>query len=234
MADQDPSATGEAKPPEISEDQRARMMFKKGLRRKRRKEREAAGEIKELNIISMMDMFTIILVFLLKSYSSSSVSMATSGDVAPPVSSTRLAPKDTVSVFITRCSAASQKDGKCRNGMGTLMVNDKIVLSFEDDKFPANVKDGGDNGFMILPLHEALKKEVDKAKYMAQYNPSAPFTGEMAIIADRAIPYRMLTEVLYTAGQAELDNYRFVVIKKEGGDGPPAGGAHAEGAPGPG
>ena len=50
-----------------------RMRFRKALARKKRKEREAAGEIKELNITAMMDMMTIILVFLLKSYAASSV-----------------------------------------------------------------------------------------------------------------------------------------------------------------
>ena len=53
----------------VSEDDKQRMMFRKALARKKRKEREAAGEIKELNITAMMDMMTIILVFLLKSYS---------------------------------------------------------------------------------------------------------------------------------------------------------------------
>jgi hypothetical protein len=41
-----------------------RLMFRKALARKKRKEREAAGEIHELNITAMMDMMTIILVFL--------------------------------------------------------------------------------------------------------------------------------------------------------------------------
>jgi biopolymer transport protein ExbD len=210
--------SAESDTPQVSEEQRARMMFKKGLRRKRRKEREAAGEIKELNITAMMDMMTIILVFLLKSYSSSSVSTASSGDIAPPISTTRLPPKDTVSVTITRCSETSMKEGKCRKGMGQVAVGDKIIFSFDEDKVPAQYKDGGENGFMILPLHEALKKEVDKSKYIAQYNPTAQFTGELSVVADRGMPYRLLTEVLYTAGQAELDNYRFVVMKKEGGD----------------
>ncbi|HLM43960.1 MAG TPA: biopolymer transporter ExbD, partial [Myxococcaceae bacterium] len=42
-----------------------RMRYRKALARKKRKEREAAGEIKELNITAMMDMMTILLVFLL-------------------------------------------------------------------------------------------------------------------------------------------------------------------------
>ncbi len=206
--------------PEISEEQRSRMMYKKLLRRKRRKEREAAGEIKELNITAMMDMMTIILVFLLKSYSATSVTMASSGDVAPPISTSRLAPKDTVSVTVTRCSSTN---AKCKPGSGALMVGDKTVLSYDTDAIPASSKVGGDNGMLIVPLQEALQKEVDRIKKIAQWNSTVQFTGELSIVGDRNMPYRMLTEILYTAGQVELDSYRFVVIKKEGGDSPPPG-----------
>jgi len=214
--------------PEISDEQRSRMAYKKLIRRKRRKEREAEGEIRELNITAMMDMMTIILVFLLKSYSASSVTAATSGDVAPPISSSRLAPKDTVTVTVTRCAAPKMDEGKLvgdptcgpGNGRGALMVGDKMILLYDSDSIPDAVKVGGREGLLIEPLRDALQKEVDKIKYIAQYNPAAQFTGELSVVGDRNMPYRMLTEILYTAGQVELDSYRFVVIKKEGGEGP--------------
>jgi biopolymer transport protein ExbD len=217
-----PPDGGDPSAPIITEEQRQRMMFKKLLRRKRRKEREAAGEIKELNITAMMDMMTIILVFLLKSYSATSVNMASSGDVAPPISTSRLAPKDTIAVTVARCAPGEGK--ACRPGEGALMVGEKIIFSYDNDRIPAQYKEGGEDGLLILPLFEALKKEVDRSKYIAQYNPAAQFTGELSVVGDRSMPYRMLTEILYTAGQTELDSYRFVVIKKEGGDSPPAGG----------
>ena len=206
----------DAEVPEVSEEQRSRMTYKKLIRRKRRKEREAEGEIRELNITAMMDMMTIILVFLLKSYQATSVTAASSGDVAPPISTTRLAPKDTVTVTVTRC--APGPDHNCRAGTGALMVGDKMVLAYEGDVIPGTAKVGGDTGLLVEPLREALQKEVDKIKYIAQYNPAVQFTGELSVVGDRNMPYRMLTEILYTAGQVELDSYRFVVIKKEGGD----------------
>ena len=102
---------------------------------------------------------------------------------------------------------------------------------------PGASKDGGEDGLLIVPLLEALQKEVDRQKYIAQYNPAAQFTGELSVVGDRNMPYRMLTEILYTAGQAELDSYRFVVIKKEGGDegAAPGGGEgwHETGGPRP-
>ncbi len=74
-------------------------------KRELRKEiRRNAGEqeINFLNITAMMDMMTIILVFLIKSYATSSLTMTSSEELKPPISSTRLTPKDTIAITITR------------------------------------------------------------------------------------------------------------------------------------
>ncbi len=184
----------------ISEEDRERMMFRRALARKKRREREAAGEIRELNIVAMMDMMTIILVFLLKSYSASSVSVTASEDVRPPISTTRSTPRDTVAVTITPKG---------------ILVGDRKVVELQNSAIPRSVLDGR----RVIPLDQALKKEVDKLKYIAARNPSAPFNHELSVIGDRKIPYDLLLTVLYTAGQNELENYRFVVIQKEGEQG---------------
>ena len=201
--------------PGVTEEQRQRIQYKKKMRNKRRKEREAEGEISDLNITPMMDMMTIILVFLLKSYSSSGIAMTASGDISPPISTTRWPPKDTVAVTITRCAP----DGRhvCRPGDGAVFVNEKQILTYSDDRIPGELKENGASGQLIHPLFQALQSEVEKSKKIAMWNAAAAFTGELSIIADRQMPYRMLTEVLYTAGQVELDKYRFVVIQQEGG-----------------
>ncbi len=64
-------------------------------------------------------------------------------------------------------------------------------------------------------MYDALKKEVDKQKYIARFNKDAPFTGRVNVVADKKIPYRTLMEVLYTAGQAELGEYKFMVLKND-------------------
>ncbi len=182
--------------PQVSDEDRQRMMFRQAMARKKRKERQAEGEIRELNIIAMMDMMTIILVFLLKSYSASSVSVTASEDVRPPISTTRATPKDTVAVTITPKN---------------VLVGDKKVLELIGNAIPRGML----NGRLVRPLDQAFKKEVDKLKYIASRNPAAPFTHDLSVIGDRKIPYDLLLSVLYTAGQNELENYRFVVIQKE-------------------
>jgi biopolymer transport protein ExbD len=183
---------------EPSSEDLQRMMFRKAVARKKRKEREAEGEIRELNITAMMDMMTIILVFLLKSYSASSVSMTASEDVRPPISTTRATPRDTVAVTITPKH---------------ILVGDRTVVTLAGGQVPPDQL----SGRLVVPLDAALKKEVDKLKFIADRNPNAPFSRELSVIGDRKIPYDLLLTVLYTAGQNELENYRFVVIQKEGG-----------------
>ncbi|HZX41100.1 MAG TPA: biopolymer transporter ExbD [Myxococcaceae bacterium] len=181
--------------PELDEETLQRLMFRKALTRKKRMEREIAGEIHELNITAMMDMMTIILVFLLKSYAASAISLTQSEDVKPPISSTRAVPKDTVAVTIT------PKD---------ILVGDRVVVTLQNGQIPASMLDGR----LVKPLDNALRREVDKLKLIASRNPAAPFSRELSVIGDRKIPYDLLLTVLYTAGQAELENYRFVVLQK--------------------
>jgi biopolymer transport protein ExbD len=170
-------------------------------RRARRKAREAAGEIKELNIVAMMDMMTIILVFLLKSYQASAINVNMSADLAIPQSTTQLHPQENITVTIS----ASE-----------LAVNERRVLELRDGVIPAGAKEGGKaDAFYVGALHDALEKEVEKQKYIARYNKDAPFSGRVNVVADKKISYRTLMEILYTAGQAELGEYKFMVLKAD-------------------
>ena len=184
-----------------SREARARQRRERDFRRARRKARESAGEIKELNITAMMDMMTIILVFLLKSYSASSLAVNLSDELKLPVSSTQVQPQENINVTIS---------------MKEVTVNDRAAVKVENGAIPPGYKEQGRaDAFYVGAIYDALKKEVDKQKYIAQYNQSAPFTGRVNVIADRRIPYRTLMEVLYTAGQAELGEYKFMVLKSD-------------------
>jgi biopolymer transport protein ExbD len=170
-------------------------------RRARRKAREAEGEIRELNIVAMMDMMTIILVFLLKSYQASAINVNMSADLTIPQSTTQLHPQENITVTLSLREVA---------------VNDRKIVPIEGGLIPAAAKEGGRaDAFYVGAVHDALRKEVDKQKYIAQYNKAAPFTGRINVVADRKIPYRTLMDVLYTAGQAELGEYKFMVLKND-------------------
>ena len=174
---------------------------KRDYRRARRKSREAAGEIRELNIVAMMDMMTILLVFLLKSYQASTITVNMSEQLAIPSSTTQLTPQENITVTITT---------------NELAVNDRKVLSLAQGLVPAAAKEGGKaDAYYVGAVFDALKRDVDKQKYVAKFNKNAPFSGRVNVVADKRIPYRTVMEVLYTAGQAELGEYKFMVLKNQ-------------------
>jgi biopolymer transport protein ExbD len=167
------------------------------FRRLRRKAREAEGEIEELNITPMLDMMTIILVFLLKTYNTSTVSVAISNDLLPPSSSTTLDPAETSTITIT----ASE-----------ITVGEKPALGLNNFELPPGATQSGSP--IITPVLGLLKKEVERQKFIGKWNKSVQFEGLLSIIGDRQVPYQLLFAVLATAGQAELSNYKFVVLKQ--------------------
>ncbi len=172
---------------------------KRVFRRRRRKVREAAGEIKELNIVAMMDMMTILLVFLLKSYQASTINVNMGEHLVIPASTTQLQPQENITITVS---------------MDELAVNDRKVLNLQRGLIQARDKEGGkEDAFYVSAVYDALKREVDKQKYIAQFNPNAPFSGRVNVVADKKVSYRTLMDVLYTAGQAELGEYKFMVLK---------------------
>jgi biopolymer transport protein ExbD len=185
----------------ISTDEQLRMAYKRKLRKKRRADREAEGEIHDLNIYPMLDMMTIILVFLLKSYSASNITLTGADGMSPPVSTTTATPKETVCVTVTKKH---------------IMLDNKPVLEMRTDFSIPDELRAKDNNLLIVPLKAEFDSKVTKLKKIAEYNSAVPFTGELSVIADQHVPYELLMQVLYTAGQAELANYRFIVIQGEG------------------
>jgi biopolymer transport protein ExbD len=168
------------------------------FRRLRRKAREAEGAIEDLNITPMLDMMTIILVFLLKTYNTSTVSVAISNDLLPPSSTTTLEPAETTTITITRSE---------------ISVGDKPAVELANWEVPAVATDPR-APLIITPLLDLLKKDVERQKYIGRWNKAVQFEGLLSVIGDKAVPYRLLFSVLATAGQAELANYKFVVLKQ--------------------
>jgi hypothetical protein len=174
-------------------------------RRKKRKraKRLASNETPELNLIPIMGLFTAMVLYLLKSYASDPVNVTPGPDTRLPVSSSKLSPQEAVQVAI------SEK---------VILVNDKLVARVENGRVSAQYKKNNDPAQMFIePLYEALRAEGDRQKMFARYNKKKKelqFKGLLTIIGDKRIPFRMLTEVLYTAGQAEYGSYKFAVLKK--------------------
>jgi biopolymer transport protein ExbD len=172
---------------------------KRMYRRRKKEIREHEEEVEELNITAMLDMMTIILVFLLKSYSASSSAVALSDDLMLPMSSSQTTVEEAIKVTVT------QKN---------ITVEDRVVCNLINGVVDPSAKKDGDAGYFITPLYNKLREEVAKLETIAKYNPNMRFGGKIIIIGDKKISYRLLTEILYTAGQAKLGQFRLMVLKQ--------------------
>ena len=159
------------------------------------------GEVGGLTVTSLMDILTIILVFLLKSYSANPVNVTMSSVLKIPESTAHMMAEQAVPVAITQTN---------------ILVDDKPVADVSDGEVDASTKRDGAKGYFITPLFDALSKQADKQKRIAKANSSQQFKGLALIIADKDTPYRLLNEVLYTAGQAQFGQFKFVVVAENG------------------
>ena len=164
---------------------------------RRRRKPKALGDVGGLTVTSLMDILTIILVFLLKSYSANPVNVTQSSVLKIPVSNAHLTMDEAVPVAITKTN---------------ILVDNKSVADVSDGEVDASTKRDGANGYFITPLFDALSKQADKEKRIAKANSAQQFKGMALVIADKDTPYRLLNEVLYTAGQAQFGQFKFVVI----------------------
>ena len=79
----------------------------------------------------------------------------------------------------------------------------------------SSVKRDGASGYLINPLLNQLQKHATRLKKIEKMTRGRmKFKGEMVVVADQGLPYRLISEVLYTAGQAEYGKYRLLVLKK--------------------
>ena len=180
--------------PEIS-----RLQGKKAIRSFARKLAEPEV-IKDLNITPLMDMMTIILVFLLKSFSSTTATITFDSNLQVPKSFTELKPKLAVTVTVTK---------------KVILVEGDAIAPINAGRVDPAVKRDGENGYYITALVDILEKHGRREKKVAEMT-GQKFEGQLMLVADQTTPYRLLTEVIYSCGQAGYGNYRLLVLKAKG------------------
>ncbi len=154
--------------------------------------RHNTSEEGKLNLTSMMDMFTIILVFLLKTY-------ATEGQLIQPTESLTL-PKSTIQTpSETALDLVVSKE--------MVMLNDKPIVDLK------SVKQG--KGYIIQSLRDELLFHAQEARKM-EVRYGVRFSGKVTIQGDKDMEYKDLVKVMATCGASEYPNMRLVVYQKEG------------------
>lgn len=156
----------------------------------RKRHKRAAGGAR-LQLTSMMDMFTILLVFLLKTYS-------THGQLINP------------SQDLTLPSSKVQQDPEL--GLDVTVSSDWILVNGRPVVQTASLL--AQEGFIVPRLQETLLRYAREAEKMETMY-GAAFSGKVTIQGDRRLPYRLLIKVMATCGQSNFPNMRLVVYRDD-------------------
>lgn len=183
---------------EQSEDRPATLAdCKRIIRSKLRKHEE--HEETGLNIYPMMDMMTILLVFLIMQFASSAAEIVQTDELRLPTSTSQVEAAQALGIVISNSE---------------VVIDGHHVLALRNGKVDPSLKQGGGTGWLITPLFSELKQHRDRLKLIASRNTARPFKGEVRLIADKRTPFRTLGEVIYTLGQAEFGALRFITLKQ--------------------
>jgi len=150
-----------------------------------------------LQITSMADIFTIILVFLLKSFTSSTSSISPTPGMKLPQAVTEAPVVDALAVEISE------------NGV---LVDNELVSELKTFRFGA--KDLDENG---LPkrLDGQFAHHRKRQQLIAKSNPDVQPDSKVLIMADGRVPYLTLKSVISSAALHGYNDLKLVVVKKE-------------------
>lgn len=165
------------------------------MRRHRRgRHASAAMRIPRLKMTSMMDILTVLLLFLLKSFVVDADVAAPPPDVTLPGSTSDELPETAIVVAISD---------------ETILVGGRPVTTV------AAALSGGD--LLIPELEAELTAELDQMDEIAARRGRAAGGGQITIQGDKDLEYQLLEKVMYTCGLAGFDRMALAVIREAGG-----------------
>jgi biopolymer transport protein ExbD len=142
----------------------------------------------ELNMNSMMDMMTIILLFLLKSYSTEGQLKTAAEDLKLP------------------------KSIRLEKPVKIPMVEVSKTVIIYDDQVILEIKDVGDR-FVIPQLKSVLSSAAEDMKKVEEYG--GVFDNKILLLIDEASPYELLLKVMKTCADSEFYDIRLMVLGGE-------------------
>ena len=145
-----------------------------------------------LRLTSMIDMFTILLVFLLKSFSVEGEIMSVAKDLRLPESTAKTPPKTAPILVVT---------------------NEWIILDGTPVEKVATVLNQQDN--LIKSLKTQLQKIRAFSQSLAELDANMRFKGNIAIQGDEDIPFGLLKKIMFTCGQVGFNDMLLVVNQAE-------------------
>lgn len=142
-----------------------------------------------LNLVSLMDIFTILVFFLLVN-SAEVQTLENPKDIKLPESVAENKPRETVVVHISKDQVLVQ---------GTPVATLGEIEALE--------------GNIIEPLKQALKSQSDRVLRAEAADDIA--NREVTILGDRELPYRILKKIMATCTDADYGKLSLAVIQKQ-------------------
>ena len=150
-----------------------------------------------LQITSMADIFTIILVFLLKGYSTSAMAITPSQGLMLPEA---------------HASEASIEALKIEVSKTAVQVEGQSVTNLADFKFdPIEINANGST----KSLAAALERERKRQLMIASKNSDVKIDAKVLIIADQHAPYSTIKAVLASAALNGYTDFKLVTSRSE-------------------
>lgn len=181
-----------------------------------RRGRRRIGKNFDLQLTSMMDVFVIILVFLLKSFATTQTTLQAVPGLELPLSQSTEVPFESLSVVITPEAITFENE----------RVIDFVTVAADAGSSEATYSfkksDLDEGGRRVTLLYEAFMKAREKSELLRARSKARdengkplPFDGVLSIQADKRIQYDTVRKILYTAASAGYRTFRFIALQKE-------------------
>jgi biopolymer transport protein ExbD len=142
-------------------------------------------------LTSLIDLMTVIVIYLVQSFSTEGQIITVSKDLTLPESSAKKPPVLNVNIIVTG----------------------KYVMA-EDAKV-ADVEDILKTDDMVIPgLYDWLGKRREMTETIVHYSTKTTFKGDVTIQGDKRIRFRLLKKIMYTCGQQGFNNFNLAVQSK--------------------
>lgn len=164
-------------------------MNRRALRKIRRTKR--GSHVASVNLVSMIDMFMIMIIYLL--VNTAAVQVMGAELVKLPESLADAPPRQSVAIIVTNTE---------------LLVDGKALMSVAQAKAA--------KGLVIEALKQRLLEESPptEAQKLAVANGETPESGEVNILADKTVPYSLLKRVLSTCTDAAFGDISLGVLPR--------------------
>ncbi|WP_419810406.1 ExbD/TolR family protein [Bacterioplanoides sp.] len=160
-------------------------MSRRAKRMQRNHKRNKQGST--LNLTALMDIFTILVFFLM--VNQSDVNVQNSDDISLPVSVSENQPNEQLTIMVSHSD---------------ILVQGRVVVATAQAKLETGEQ---------LPL---LKKELEYLASRFPLTPEQQQAGRpITIIGDKGIPYALLKKVMNTSAKSGFNNISLAVEKKQ-------------------